>query len=202
MNSTEVQNPRRKLDVFGSKFLPVQSLLTVSEALLLPLRTLSLSFVTNNSSSDTKAFLRFIAFSGSQIAVHRDFLFFSDAKAWPQSQTDLFTCTTVLHCGHTFLRRIGYYTVGIPFWTSRKRQSRTFKLDGKTACSNSHDHTLPLCTCYREVYGNIAREENGWLSRSKFITLLTFELSSFRENGFLILLHFPRCSRWYLSLDA
>ena len=33
------------------------------------------------------------------------FLFF-DAKAWPQSQTDLFTCTTVLHCGHTFLRRI------------------------------------------------------------------------------------------------
>ena len=115
MNSTEVQNPRRKLDVFGSKFLPVQSLLTVSEALLLPLRTLSLSFVTNNSSSDTKAFLRFIAFSGSQIAVHRDFLFFSDAKAWPQSQTDLFTCTTVLHCGHTFLRRIGYYTVGIPF---------------------------------------------------------------------------------------
>ena len=29
--------------------------------------------------------------------------FFFDAKAWPQSQTDPFTCTTVLHCGHTFL---------------------------------------------------------------------------------------------------
>ena len=27
------------------------------------------------------------------------------------------------------------------------------------------------------------------------ITLLTFELGSFRQNGFLILLHFPRCSR-------
>jgi len=24
-------------------------------------------------------------------------------KAWPQSQTDLFMCTMVLHCGHTFL---------------------------------------------------------------------------------------------------
>ena len=29
--------------------------------------------------------------------------------------------------------------------------------------------------------------------------LLTFELSSFRENSILVLLHFPR---WYLSLDA
>ena len=26
------------------------------------------------------------------------------------------------------------------------------------------------------------------------LTLLTFELSSFRENGFLVLLHFLRCS--------
>ena len=68
----------------------------VSEALLLALRTLSLSFLTSNSCSDSKAFLHFIAFSGSPTAVHRAFLFF-DAKAWPQSQTDL------LHCGHTFL---------------------------------------------------------------------------------------------------
>ena len=64
---------------------------------------LSLSFT--NSSSDSKAFLSFIAFSGSPTAVHRTFLFF-DAKAWPQSQTDFFKCTTVIHCGHTFLRRI------------------------------------------------------------------------------------------------
>ena len=28
----------------------------------------------------------------------------------------------------------------------------------------------------------------------KFIMLLTFKLSSFRENGILVLLHFPRCS--------
>ena len=45
-----------------------------------------------------------------------------------------------------------------------------------------------------------------WLTylrcHSKFITPLTFELSSFRENSFLVLLHFPRCSRWCLLLDA
>ena len=72
----------------------------------------------NNSSSDSKAFLHFIAFSGSPTVVwvrlvrlvHRAFLFF-DVKVWPQSQTDLFMCTTV-------------YTVGIPFCISRKRQSQ------------------------------------------------------------------------------
>ena len=30
-----------------------------------------------------------------------------------------------------------------------------------SACSKSRDHTLPFRTCYGEVYGNIAREENG-----------------------------------------
>ena len=85
----------------------------VSEALLPALRTLSLSFLTN-SSSVNKAFQHFIAFSGSPIAVRSAILFF-DMKAWPQSQTDLFTCTTVLHCGHTFLTRIDliyvYYSI-------------------------------------------------------------------------------------------
>ena len=65
----------------------------VSEALLPALRTLSLSFLTN-SSSHSKAFLHFIAIpASSSTAVHRAFLFF-DVKAWPQSPTDLFTCTT------------------------------------------------------------------------------------------------------------
>ena len=73
----------------------------VSEAVLLALRTLSLSF----SLSPPQTVRHFIAFSGSPTAVHCAFLFF-DAKAWPQSQTDLFMCSTVLHCGHTFLRRI------------------------------------------------------------------------------------------------
>ena len=66
-----------------------------------------LSFL-NNSSSESKAFLCFIAFSGSPTAVHHAFLFFN-AKAWPQSQTDLFTCTT--KCGHTFLRCIALHCV-------------------------------------------------------------------------------------------
>ena len=43
--------------------------------------------------------------ASSPTAVHRAFLFF-DAKACPQSQTDLFTCTTILHCWHAFLRSI------------------------------------------------------------------------------------------------
>ena len=112
MNRTKVQNPPRKLDVFGSVLTCAKSAQVFQK---LALRTLSLSFLTNISSSDSKVFLCFIVFS----AVHRAFLFF-DAKAWPQSQTDLFTCTTVLHCGHTFLRRIDplhsiAYTVGIPF---------------------------------------------------------------------------------------
>ena len=76
----------------------------VSEALLPALRTLSLSFLTN-SSSDSKAFQHFIAFSGSPNSSTPCFPFF-DAKSWPQSQTELYTCTTVLHCGHTFLRRL------------------------------------------------------------------------------------------------
>ena len=115
MNSTEVQNPRCKLDVFGSVLACAKSAHAFQElSSVLTLRTLSLSFVTNNSSSDSKAFLCCIAFSGSPTAVHRAFLFF-DAKAWPQSQTDLFTCTTVLHCGHTFLRRIDLI-FGITLW--------------------------------------------------------------------------------------
>jgi len=87
----------------------------------------------------------------------------------------------VLHCGHTFLRTIDlywtplhalqYYTVGIPFWT----WSQSSQFDGKL-----RDHVY---VCVTERYTeNIAYEENGWLSRGKFITLLTFEVSSFREN--------------------
>ena len=60
-----------------------------------------------------------------------------------------------------------YYIEGIAFWTSRKRQSQTSQFDGKTTILRAPTHVitnLPLHTCYREVYGNTAREENGWLS--------------------------------------
>ena len=75
MNSTEVQNPRCKLDdkylclsyVFGSVLASMCKVCSrVSEALLLTLLTSS-----NISSSDSKAFLCYIAFSGSPTAVHR-----------------------------------------------------------------------------------------------------------------------------------
>jgi len=31
------------------------------------------------------------------------------------------------------------------------------------------DHILPICTCYGEVYRNIAQEENGWLNCGELI---------------------------------
>ena len=131
MNSNEVQNPRRKLSY---------SLCRVC------------LFLINNSSSDSKALLRFVAFS-----VHHAFLFF-DAKPWPQSQSDLFTCTTALHCGHTFLRRIdllhsiacmllhcGYTFLNLSLKTVTNVQVRQ-----KTK-AKSRDHTLLLHTCYSLV---------------------------------------------------
>ena len=99
----------------------------VSEALLLTLLTLSL---TNNSSSDSKAFLCYIAFSGSPKAVHRP------------------------------LHVLQYYTVGIPLIKDiHKCLSSTEK--PQYHMLKSLNHTLPLHMCYGEVYGNIAREENG-----------------------------------------
>ena len=140
MNSNERQNPWRKLYdkclclsyVFGSVLACMCKVCShFSETLSLTLLTLSL---TNNSSSDSKAFLPFIAFSGSPTAVHRP------------------------------LHALQYYTVGIPFWTTRKRPSQT-KFDGKTTYCvlKSLNHTLLLRKCYGEVYGYIARQENGWL---------------------------------------
>ena len=101
INSTEVQNPWCKLYavaciksvemfqklsclpyVFDSVLACAKlAHVRVSEVLILTLRTLSLSFLIN-SSSDSKAFQHFIAFSGSPTVVHRAFLFFA-VKAWP-----------------------------------------------------------------------------------------------------------------------
>ena len=49
--------------------------------------------------SDSEALLRFT----DSLVVHWAFLF--DAKSCPHPQTALFTWTSVLHRGHTFLRR-------------------------------------------------------------------------------------------------
>ena len=133
--------------------------LHVSEAFLLALQTLSLSFLTNNSFSNSKTFLGFTVFSG------RAFLFF-DAKAWPQSQTHLFTCSTVLHCG----------------------QSQTSKFDGKTTILHAPSHMITHYHYVRvtERYTETLRVKRmaDFIVEYKFIMLLTFELNSFRKNGF------------------
>ena len=123
------------------------------------------------TSSDSKAFLHFIVFSGSPL--YHAFLFF-DAKAYGHSHKLTSSCiyTTVLHCEHTFLRHIdplhsiacttvlhcGYTYLSDPLI---KDSHKRLSLMGNIACSKSRDHTLPLRTCYGEVYGNIARRENG-----------------------------------------
>jgi len=136
MNNTEVQNPRHKLmiSVYAYHmclvlFLPVQSLLTCFRSFL----TCFADFVSNNFSLDTKAFLRFIAFSGSPTAVHRP------------------------------LHALRYYTWAylseLLVKDSHKRLSSTEKPQYRML--KSLDHTLLLCTCYGEIYRNIACEENG-----------------------------------------
>ena len=123
MNSTEVQNLRHKLDdkclclsyVFRSVLACAKSAHVFQKRYSL-CRSLSL---TNNSSSDSKAFLRFIAFSGSPTAVHRP------------------------------LHALRYYTVGIPFSTAHKRQSQTSKLHvhrGLIMHTNAHSHNTKCRT--------------------------------------------------------
>ena len=99
----------------------------------------------------------------------------SSLRVWParipQQQYTMLSFSSMRRHGHshklTSSRALWYYTVSIPFCSSHKRQTRTSKFNGKnhnTTCSKSRDHTLLLRTCYGEVYGNIACEENGWLS--------------------------------------
>ena len=140
----------------------------VLEALLLALRTLS-PFRHYNSSSNSKTFLRSLRSQAPQ----QQYTVLSLSSMWRHGHSHKLTSSRALRyytVGIPFQMHrpnLQYCTVGIPFWTSHKRQSQMSKFNGKTtipARSNSHDHTLPLRTCYGEVYGNIAREENGWLS--------------------------------------
>ena len=162
----------------------------VSEALLPAFRTFSLSSLTLPQT--VRVF---------NISLH---------SQTPQQQYTMLSFSSMRRHGHshklTSSRALRYYTLGIPFWTSRKRQPQKSKYNWKTTtCFNLRDHTFSYH--YVRVTRGIRKHctWRKWLtyhSRSKFITLPTFELSSFRENGFFVLLLFPRCSRWYLSLDA
>ena len=143
----------------------------VSEALLLALLTL---IQTNNSSSDCKAFLHFIAFSGSPTAVHRP------------------------------LHALRYYTVGIPFWIARKNSHRRLSSTEKQQYRVNWSHITVTYVLQRNTRKHCTWRKwlTYWVAVMQVYNASTFELSSFRKNGFLILLHFPRCSCWYLSLDA
>ena len=108
-------------------FLPVQSLLTCFRSSLTCFADFVSLFSHYNSSSDSKAFLRFIAFSGSPKAVH---------------------CP---------LHALQHYTVGILL----VKDSHNCLSSTEKPQYHVLNHTLPLRTCYEEVYGNIAHEENG-----------------------------------------
>ena len=102
-------------------FLPLQSLLTCFRSFLTRLA----DFVPNNSSSDIKAFLRFIVFSGSPTAVYHPLHALYGITLWAYLSEPLI----------------------------KDSHRHTSKFDGKA--------TIPRArTCYGEIYGNIAREEN------------------------------------------
>ena len=132
-----MQNPRRKLDDKCFMFIICVRFCSclcevcshVSEVLLLALGTSSL---TKSSDSKLRAFLRFIAFSGSPTAVHTVYRMHYGITLWAYLSEPL---------SHKCLVSL-----------TEKPQYRVLK---------SLDHTLPLCTCYGEVYRNIACEENG-----------------------------------------
>ena len=151
MQWTALQNPRRKLRMCSVLFLPVQSF---RSSLTRFADFVSLSFVTITLPQTVRLFYISLRSQAPQQQYrHRAQFLFFDAKAWPQSQTDLFTYTTVLHCGHTFFRRIDLIYSGIALWAYLseplvKDSHKRLKFDGKTtirtACSNSRDHTFTV----------------------------------------------------------
>ena len=111
--------------------------------------TLRILSLTNILPHSSKAFLCFTGFSGSPTSVHRP-----------------------LHAPQ-------YYTVDIPFWTTRsQRLSLTEK--PQYHMLKILDHTIPLRlhTCYGEVYRNIACEENGWHISYNTVTVSIAESDS------------------------
>jgi len=69
----------------------------------------------------------------------------------------------IVHCMHYGTTLWAYLSEPL-IKDSHKRLSLTEK--PQYCMLKSLDHTLLLCTCYGEIYRNIACEENGWLSHS------------------------------------
>ena len=119
----------------------------VSEALLLVLWTLSLSFPTNNPSSDSKAFLCFTAFSGSPTAVHCAFL--SSMRRHGHSHKLISSRAPQYYTpsAHTFLRRIDLLhsiacTTVLPLWAYLSeplvKDSHKRSTENTIPCAPSH----------------------------------------------------------------
>ena len=183
MNSTEVQNPRRKLDVFSSLLACAKSD-HVFQKLSYSLCGLCLSLSLHNSSSDSKAFLHFIAFSGSPTAVHCAFLV-SMQRHGHSHQLSLHVHygitlwaylpqmhRPVLHCGHTFLRCIDRYcTVGIPLWTSRKRSHKR-----PSSTEKPQYHVLQLTWSHIYCYVRVTERYMEILHMKKMAALVAVSL--------------------------
>ena len=115
VNCTEVQNPRCKLDdkcvclpyVFGSVLACAIKSAHVFQELSYSLRGLCLPLSSLITLLQT---VRFFYVSVRFQAPQQQYTVLSfSSMQWhshAQSQTDFFTCTTVLYCGHTFLRCI------------------------------------------------------------------------------------------------
>ena len=111
MNSTEVQNPRRKLYdkclcllyVFGSVLACAIKSAHVFQELSYSLRGLCLSLSSLITLPQTVR-LFYVSLRSQAPQQQYTVLSFSSMRRHGQSQTDPFTCTTVLHCAHTFLR--------------------------------------------------------------------------------------------------
>ena len=143
--------------VFAIFFLPVQSLLTCFRSSLTCFADFVSLFSHYNSSSDSKAFLHFIAFSGSPTV-------FWESGQWEYTVLSFLWCEGMATAVTEWPLHVHY---GITLWTYlsvalvKDRHKRLCSME-KTTIPRAH--TLLLRTCYGEVYRNIAREENGWLS--------------------------------------
>ena len=112
---------------------------------------------------DSKALLHFAGL----LAVMRASLF--KVKAWPHSQTDLLACITVLHCGHTFLKRTPVYTsVHVPHFITNnevtpKEFSTKLSLSLLSPClATQIIHFLPhvIICARRSIPSHMIRKQN------------------------------------------
>ena len=146
----------------------------VSEVLLLALRTFVALF--RHYLLQTVKLLYISLRSQQQYTV---LSFVSMRRHGHSHKLTLFTCTMVLHCGHTFLRRIRwsnlrYCTVDIPFWTSRKRSHKRLHVSSteKPQC-----HVLQLTWSHIYCYVRVTERYMETLHMKKMAALHSCRLT-------------------------